>query len=255
MKKYFLILFACVLVAPRFLYAGNDEQKLSLAVASNFRIAAIEIAAIFTDQTGNEINISSASSGKLYAQIINGAPFDIFFAADETTPIQLERKKLIVAGSRFTYAYGRLVLWGLDLNTSNDSGQYFNDFEKFNKIAIANPKLAPYGAAAVDALKNLALYDGVVNKLVYGENINQTFQYVVSKSAEIGFVSLSQVKIFYDDSFNEYWVIPDELHKPIRQQAVLLLRAKDSKIAYEFLRFMKSGLVKKMLKEKYGYYL
>ena len=189
-------------MAPCTSYARNTDQILKLAVASNFRTAVTEIANIFTSKTGNEINISSASTGKLYAQIINGAPFDIFLSADELTPIQLEKNKLTVDGSRFTYAYGRLVLLSLDSKTSINSEQYLVNLEKINKIAIANPKLSPYGAAALDVLKNLAMYDTVVSKLVYGENISQAFQYVVSRSAEIGFVSLSQVKSFYTNTFD-----------------------------------------------------
>ena len=247
-------MLAYLFMAPCTSYARNTDQILKLAVASNFRTAVTEIANIFTSKTGNEINISSASTGKLYAQIINGAPFDIFLSADELTPIQLEKNKLTVDGSRFTYAYGRLVLLSLDSKTSINSEQYLVNFEKINKIAIANPKLAPYGAAALDVLKNLAMYDTVVSKLVYGENISQAFQYVVSRSAEIGFVSLSQVKSFYTNTFDGYWIIPNNLHRPINQQAVLLLHGKDSRIAYEFLSFMKSTMVKKILREKYGYY-
>lgn len=247
-------MLAYLFMAPCTSYARNTDQILKLAVASNFRTAVTEIANIFTSKTGNEINISSASTGKLYAQIINGAPFDIFLSADELTPIQLEKNKLTVDGSRFTYAYGRLVLLSLDSKTSINSEQYLVNLEKINKIAIANPKLSPYGAAALDVLKNLAMYDTVVSKLVYGENISQAFQYVVSRSAEIGFVSLSQVKSFYTNTFDGYWIIPNNLHRPINQQAVLLLHGKDSRIAYEFLSFMKSTMVKKILREKYGYY-
>lgn len=255
MKNYFIVFLVYLLVTPCISYARNTDETLKIAVASNFRTAAIEITDIFTSQTGNKVIISSASTGKLYAQIINGAPFDIFLAADESTPMRLENKNLTIGDSRFTYAYGRLVLWGLDLKAPVNSEQYVAKFGKYNKIAIANPKLAPYGAAAVDVLKNLGLYDNAVTKLVYGENINQTFQYVASKSTEIGFVSLSQAKNYYNDTVAAYWIIPDNLHKPIRQQAVLLSRAKDSKVAYDFLNFMKSTLVKRLLEENYGYYI
>ena len=255
MKKYFIGLLVYLAISPCISYALNTDQTLKLAVASNFRTAAIEIADIFTSQTGYKVNISSASTGKLYAQIINGAPFDIFLAADETTPILLENKKLTVEGSRFTYTYGRLVLRGLNLKDPVKSEQYINNLKNFNKIAIANPKLAPYGLAAIDALKNLALYDSVVTRLIYGENINQTFQYVVSGSVDIGFVALSQVKSYYTDDFDGYWVVPDSLYKPIPQQAVLLSRATDSKAAYEFLSFLKTALVKNILEERYGYFM
>ena len=157
MKKYLIILLAFIYVTPCVSYARNADQTLKLAVASNFRTAAVEIANIFTSQTGNEVNISSASTGKLYAQIINGAPFDIFLAADESIPMQLENKNLTVDGSRFTYACGRLVLWGMDKKTPINSEQLIKWFDGYNKIAIANPKLAPYGAAALDVLKNLVL--------------------------------------------------------------------------------------------------
>jgi len=253
MKKYFIGLLVYLAISPCIAYAHNTDQTLKLAVASNFRTAAIEIADIFTSQTGYAVNISSASTGKLYAQIINGAPFDIFLAADESTPMQLESNRLAVDGTRFTYAYGRLVL--LNIKASNNSKQNVVDFKKFNKIAIANPKLAPYGAAALDVLKNLGIYESVVNKLVYGENINQAFQYVASKSTEIGFVALSQVRSYYSDTFKGYWIIPDSLYRPIPQQAVLLSRARDTKIAYEFIRFMKSTFAKKIMEENYGYYI
>ena len=255
MKRYFIILLVYLAVTPGVSYAHNNEQTLRLAVASNFRTAAIEIANIFTSKTGYKVNISTASTGKLYAQIINGAPFDIFLSADEATPIKLEKNKLAVDGSRFTYAYGRLALLGLDLKASINSEKIITNFTKFNKIAIANPKLAPYGLAAIDALENLALYDSVVNKLIYGENINQTFQYIASGSVDIGFVALSQVKSYYADDFDGYWVVPDSLYKPIPQQAVLLSRAKDSKVANEFLSFIKRKLVRKIMEENYGYYI
>ncbi len=255
MKKLLIVLITYLLITPCVSYATSANQLLKLAVASNFRTAAIEIANIFTSETGNEIIISSASTGKLYAQIINGAPFDIFLAADESTPIHLENKNLTVDGSRFTYAYGRLVLCSLDLKQLINPELYVANFEKFNKIAIANPKLAPYGAAALEVLKNLNLYESAVNKLIYGENINQAFQYVASGSADIGIVAFSQVKSYHTDIVSSYWVIPDNLYKPIPQQAVLLSRAKDSKIAYEFLSFMKGALAKKIMEENYGYYV
>ncbi len=231
-KLSIVILFFNIIIFPVNLAAS---ERLLVAVASNFHKPALAIAREFEKNNPYEVIISSASTGKLYAQIINGAPFDIFLAADEITPKRLEDKNYTVKGSRFTYAYGRLVLWGKPGSESGGIDMNHLKTDELQKVAIANPKLAPYGQAAREVLINLNLYNDIESKLIYGENINQTFQYIITGAAEAGFVAMSQIYILHDKLYGNYWVVPEVLYKPIRQQAVLLTRASDSKAASFFL--------------------
>ena len=184
----------------------------------------------------NKIILIPGSSGKHFAQIINGAPFDVFFSADEEKPKRLEKEGKIESNSRFTYAKGRLVLWS-SMNGFIDLKGDILQQKNFKFLAIANPKIAPYGESAVETLRSLKLWKNIQDKVVRGENVSQTFQFVSSGNAELGFVAYSQI-IKSDATTNgSFWLVPQSIYKPINQQAVLL---KESKIGKDFLSFIQS---------------
>ena len=227
-------------------------DELRVAVASNFLLPIKELSSEFEKNSANKIVVISASTGKLYAQIKQGAPFDILLAADSLRPELLEKEGIGISGSRFTYAVGRLALWSTYTKffLRNDL-KIFNQ-KKFRYIAIANPKTAPYGKAAKQVLRKKGFWDQLQAKLVRGENISQTFQFLVTGNADIGFIALSQLRKNQKELKGYSWTIPSEWHDPIRQQAILLKRAKRNKTALEFLNFIKSNRVQKII-ESYGY--
>ena len=231
------------------------ESAATAAVASNFRATATALVAHFEAIHAHRIRISVASTGKHYAQIVNGAPFDLFLAADAERPRLLEESGIAVFGSRFTYANGRLVLWSSDKNTCNLNcrGLVESDFD--GRLAIANPDLAPYGVAARDVLQVLGRWDALnaQRKLVIGENIAQAFQFVATGNARFGFVATSQLVAMDDPrSAGCLWPVPAALHPPIAQQAVLLDRARDNPAALAFLEFLKSEAASAII-TAYGY--
>lgn len=227
-------------------------NELRVAVASNFLLPLKELSREFEKNTAHKVVVISASTGKLYAQIKQGAPFDILLAADSLRPELLEKEGIGVPGSRFTYAVGRLALWSADteLYLKNDL-QVLNQ-KNFRYLAIANPKTAPYGKAAEQVLRKKGFWDQLQTKLVRGENISQTLQFLVTGNADIGFIALSQLKKNQLKFKGYSWTVPSEWHDPILQQALLLKRAKTNKAAKEFLKFLKSNRVQKIL-ESYGY--
>jgi molybdate transport system substrate-binding protein len=225
--------------------APNDQNReLRIAVASNFKAPAAELVKRFQERTGRLVTITLGSTGKLYAQIDNGAPFDVFLAADEERPRLLEDKLKAAKGTRFTYAVGRLALWSPKENFVDPEGKVLES-GAFTRLAIANPSLAPYGKAAEEVLRKRGLWEKISDKLVRGENIGQTFQFVSSGNAELGFVALSQVA----GKGGSFWEVPQELYTPIQQQAVLL---KEEEGARAFLEFLKSDEAQAIM-EKYGY--
>jgi molybdate transport system substrate-binding protein len=219
--------------------------EVKVAVAANFTAAMKEIAADFEQASGHHAVVSYGSTGKLYAQIENGAPFEVFLAADQKRPKLLEEKGK--AGGRFTYAVGKLVLWSSDAKQTVDE-QTLRD-GGFHKLAIANPKTAPYGTAAVEILRNLGLYDALESKLVIGDTIAQAHQFVATGNAELGFVALAQIAL---DDGGGRWPIPDDLYSPIRQDAVLLGKGKDNPAARALLDYLRSDAVVAII-HKYGY--
>lgn len=245
-----------ILLLTFFLFHSFDvwADELRVAVASNFLLPVKELSRKFEETTTNRVALISASTGKLYAQIKQGAPFDILLAADSLRPKLLEKEGIGVPGSRFTYAVGRLALWSADntLFLRNDL-QVLNQ-KNFRYLAIANPKTAPYGKAAEQVLRKKGFWDQLQTRLVRGENISQTFQFLVTGNADIGFIALSQLKRNQGQLKGYSWVVPAEWHNPIRQQAILLKRAKTNKAAKEFLNFIKSNRVQKII-ESYGYSL
>lgn len=222
-----------------------------VAVASNFSKPMTEIAAEFEKATGHSAKLSFGSSGKFVSQLENGAPFEVLLAADETGRIKLEQAGLTVPGSHFTYALGKLVLWSATPGYVDDQGQILSK-GGFKHVALADPKLAPYGAAAVDVLKSLNLQDKLSPLFVFGENIAQTHQFVSTGNAELGLVALSQVIADGKVATGSGWIIPSDLYKPIRQDAVLLSRGAENPAAPALLDYLKSASALTII-EKYGY--
>lgn len=240
----------CLLVLSLLLPTAKAEE-ISVAVASNFTAPMKEIASLFEQSTGHKVRLSFGSSGKFYAQIKHGAPFQVFFSADQKKPEQLERDRLIAPSSRFTYARGRLALWSSQKGFVKGNAERLKQLQ-FNKLALANPKLAPYGVAAIEVLERLSLIEATQNKWVQGENIAQTYQFVSTGNAELGFVALSQILKDGKLKTGSSWVIPENLYNPIKQDVVLLLRGENSPAAQALLTFIKEPQVKQIM-TSYGY--
>lgn len=237
-----LLCALCVLAPP----AHADE--VHVAVAANFLASLREIGAEFQRQQGHHLVISSGSTGKLYAQIVHGAPYEVFLAADALRPQLLEKDAYAVKGSRFTYARGRLALWGLDPARAYANGQVLVS-GKFKHLAMANVRTAPYGVAAKETLMHLGLWQKLAPNIVQGEDIGQVLQFVASGNADVGFVALAQIKKRGADS---YWLVPQEYHTPLTQQAVLLRRGGQHAAARAFLDFLRSAVARRIIHEN-GY--
>jgi molybdate transport system substrate-binding protein len=223
------------------------SATVSVAVAANFSGVAEELARAFKAKTGDELKLSSGASGGLYAQITQGAPFEVFLSADNKRPEKAVEDGLGVEGTVFTYAVGKLVLYSADADLV--AGEEALTAGNFQKLAIADPEAAPYGSAAVETLKALERYDAVVPKLVTGENISQTLQFIESGNAELGFVALSQV---IGKTGGSQWLVPADLYTPIRQDAVLLKTGEQNPAALAFLDYLKSDDAAAII-EKAGY--
>ncbi|MCA0215142.1 MAG: molybdate ABC transporter substrate-binding protein [Proteobacteria bacterium] len=244
------ICFAATLAAL-FLAPALRAETVQVAVAANFTAPMKQIASAFEKDTRHKVQLSSGATGKFYAQIRSGAPFDVFLSADAETPARLDAEGATVAGSRFTYATGRLVLWSPRAGVVDSRGDVLRT-NTFRHVAIAAPRLAPYGAAAVQALGRLGLLAAVEPKFVQGESIGQTFGFVASGNAELGFVALSQVYENGQIKSGSGWVVPTDLHSPLRQDAVLLARGKDNPAAVALMRYLQTDLVRAMIRA-YGY--
>lgn len=216
--------------------APSHAGKVSVAVAANFTAAAQEIADGFHAKTGHTAGLSSGASGQLYTQITQGAPFDILLSADTTRPELAEQDGWAAPGTRFTYAIGKLVLWSARPGFIDEDGAVLRR-GGFTHIAIANPATAPYGAAAIESLKALGLYESAAPKIVQGESIAQTFQFTASGNAELGFVALSQLT---GQTAGSRWIVPENLYTPILQDAVLLKAGARNEAAIAFFAFLKS---------------
>lgn len=224
-----------------------SADKVFVAVASNFTAPMQRLISLYASRSADEVVLSAGSTGKLYAQIRNGAPFDIFLAADTVHPRRLEEAGDAVPGSRYTYALGRLVLWSARNNRVDAGTLRTGDFKH---LALANPRLAPYGAAAEQVLERLNLLAMLKPRLVYGENIGQTYQFVAGGGAELGFVAMSQI-VRRESLPGAYWPVPDTLHDPIEQQAVSL----NTRPATDaFYRFLTSAQARDVI-QQYGYRL
>jgi molybdate transport system substrate-binding protein len=228
------LLLALVLLSAA---AAAPAGEVRVAVASNFARTLEVVAVRFEAATGHQVVLAPGSTGKHYAQIRNGAPFDLFFAADVRRPRLLEEAGIAAPGSRFTYAVGRLVLWSPQPGYVDPEGQVLAK-GGYRYLAIANPRLAPYGAAARDVLEGLGLWQSVQRRLVRGENIAQAYQFVASGNAELGFVALSQLSTPDGETPGSRWIVPRRLHAPIEQQVVLL---RDTEAARALLAFVRTA--------------
>ena len=246
MVLFFMI---AILMTPVLVYA----ESVTVAVAANFTAPMKAIAAEFEKETGHQVRLSFGSSGKFFAQIVNGAPFEVFLSADDIKPARLEQEGLTVPDTRFTYALGTLVLWSPKAGFVDSGGEVLKS-GAFAHVALANPKLAPYGVAAMETMENLGVAADLQRKFVMGENIAQTYQFVASGNAGLGFVALSQVFKEGRITGGSGWIVPADLHRPIRQDAVLLRRGKGNAAAVALMDFLKSATVVAIIKT-YGYRL
>jgi molybdate transport system substrate-binding protein len=224
---------------------GAANEQLTIAVASNFQSTARQLAAEFTKQSGVPVRISAGSTGKLYGQIVNGAPFDIFLAADVERPALLEESGKTVSGSRFTYAIGTLLLWSRDHSIS-DCVRALHELGD-SKLAIANPETAPYGRAAREFLRSEGLWDKLEPSLVIGENISQTMQFAANGGARFGLIARAQLHTPGSPLPSCSWPVPVERHAPILQQAVILRRTHNEQLAIQFLEFLQSEQARRMI--------
>jgi len=229
-----------------------QADEISVAVAANFTAPMQKIAVEFEKDTGHKVTAAFGSTGKFYAQIKNGAPFDVLLAADTETPAKLIKENAAVAGNQFTYAIGKLVLWSAKPAIVDGAGEVLKN-AGFDHIAIANPKLAPYGAAAVETMKTMGVYDNLQAKIVTGESIAQAHQFISTGNAILGFVALSQV--LKDGKIEgSAWVVPAKLYSPIRQNAVILDKGQGKPAAEAWLNYLKSDKAQAVI-TSFGYAL
>lgn len=225
-----------------------NAAEVAVAVAANFTATAKQIATAFEATSDHTVVLSFGSTGKLYTQIAHGAPFDVFLAADQARPQKAIDEGLAVADSRFTYASGKLVLYSTDPELVDTDSSVLRS-ARFERLAIANPATAPYGSAAIEVLKALGVHDSVIDRIVRGDNIAQTYQFVMTKNAQLGFVALSQV---IDTSDGSRWIVPESMYTPIRQDAVLLNRGANNPAARAFMAFLQGDKARDIIRA-FGY--
>lgn len=225
--------------------------EVAVAVAANFTAPMQKIATAFEQVSGHKATLAFGGTGKFFTQIKHGAPFQVLVAADTETPLRLEKENLGIAGTRFTYAIGKLVLWSQQPGFVDSKGDVLRT-GTFKTIAVADPKLAPYGRAAMEVLTELGLMQRLQPRLVQGENIAQTYQFVATENAPLGFVALSQVFANGRITQGSAWIVPSDLHSPIRQDALLLTRGKDNPAALALLDFLRSEKARDIMRA-YGY--
>lgn len=247
-SKQLIVLAAYLLFA-----ASARAAEVKVAVAANFAQPLKEIAAEFEKETGNKVSLTQGATGKFYAQITNGAPFEVFLSADDETPGKLVREGKAVSGTQFTYAIGRLVLWSPDASLVDQGGGVLKT-DKFKFLSIANAKVAPYGRAAVQTMQKLGVLTAIEPRVVQGESITQTHQFVSSGNAQLGFVALSQVWENGRLKSGSAWIVPEEMHEQLKQDVVLLNAGKDSKAAAALVDYLKSDKARKII-DRYGYKL
>jgi molybdate transport system substrate-binding protein len=243
---HFVLAVAGMTIAP-----GMANAEVSVAVASNFSAPMKRIAAQFEQHTGHKLILAFGSTGGLYAQVRNGAPFHLFLAADDETPARLIKDGAAVGASRYTYAIGRLVLWSAQPGLIDSRGEILRT-DRFMRLAIANPKLAPYGQAAQQTLLALGLAHSVSGRLVHAENIAQAYQFVATGNAQIGFIALAQVMNDGKLGAGSSWVVPSALHEPIRQDVVLLNAAAGNPAALALLEYLRSEPARAIMRS-FGY--
>jgi len=228
-------------------------DEVQVAVAANFTAPMKQIAAEFEKDTGHKALLAFGATGKFYAQISNGAPFEVLLAADDETPARLEKELLTAPGTGFTYAIGKLVLWSAKEAYVDGQGEVLKKGD-FKHLALANPKTAPYGAAAIETMKRLGVLDSLQPRFVQGENIAQTYQFVATGNAELGFVALSQVFKDGKVTSGSAWIVPAKLYAPIRQDAVVLAKGRNNPAAAALVKYLKTDKARNIIKS-YGYEL
>jgi len=246
------------ILSTAFVCASAKAEEVTVAVAANFTAPMQKIAQAFEQDTGHKAKLVFGSTGKFYAQIKNGAPFAVLLSADDETPARLEKEGAAIAGTRFTYAVGRLALWSMNPSMVDDKGQVLlsntADKNSFKKLAIADPKLAPYGAAAMEVIERLGVIAKVRPKLVQGDSIGQAFQFVMTENAELGFVALSQISIDGRITQGSAWVVPQNLYTPLKQDAALLTLGKNNAAALALMKYMLTDRAQAIIRS-YGYTL
>lgn len=250
MKRFYRLPIYGILAVLLFASAAVRATEIRVAVASNFSLPARAIASRFEAQSGHRVVLVSGATGKHYAQIINGAPFAVFLAADIRRPELLEQQGLALPGTRVTYAVGRLVLWSPRPGYVDREGRVLEE-GGFRYLAIANPALAPYGKAAQEVLERRGLWDPLQTRMVRGENIGQAFQMVMSENAQLGFVAWSQISRPGHEPRGSWWDVPDALYTPVQQQAVLL---QDTDAARAFLDYLQGDEARRVI-GSFGYTL
>ena len=246
MQARIAALFAALVFSSQVL-----AEQVQVAVAANFTAPLQAIAAEFEKDTGHTVVASFGATGQLYAQIQHGAPFEVLLSADASTPAKLESEGLGIKGSRFTYAVGNLVLWSATPGYLDGSDAVLKA-NQYQHLALANPKAAPYGLAASEVLEKLGLSEAVQGKLVEGQSISQTYQFIATGNAELGFVALSQV--YKDGQLNggSAWRVPAELHTPIKQDGLLLKKGVHNPAAAAFIEYLKGAKATAIIRS-YGY--
>jgi molybdate transport system substrate-binding protein len=247
----FVIFSVCCFIVSGALSKASAGE-IQAAVASNFYSPFKKIVRQFEKETGHKVQIISGSTGKLFAQIMNGAPFEVFLAADQRRPELLEKNGNAISGTRYTYALGKITLWSTNSSAISEDGESTLRTKNFSHIAIANPKTAPYGKAALQTMQKLGLWNEIRPLIVQGENIGQTFQFVASQNAELGFVALSQILDPKNKFEGKRWDVPETFYDPLKQDIVILKKGKsnpDAKVLWEYLQ---SNAAKLIIK-KYGY--
>jgi molybdate transport system substrate-binding protein len=259
MPSRLLRLFGWVIISSGAVVCATAKaEEVTVAVAANFAAPMQKIAQAFEQDTGHKALLAFGATGKFYAQIKNGAPFSVLLSADDETPARLEKEGVAIAGTRFTYAIGRLALWSKNPLLVDDKGQVLlsnaTDKNSFKKIAIADPKLAPYGAAAIEVLGRMDALAKLTPKLVQGDSIGQAFQFVMTENAELGFVALSQISIAGRITQGSAWVVPQNLYTPLKQEAVLLPLGKNNAAALALMKYMRTDRAQAIIRA-YGYTL
>jgi molybdate transport system substrate-binding protein len=259
MRLPFLRFFWLVIISSgAVVCAIAKAEEVTVAVAANFTAPMQKIAQAFEQDTGHKAKLVFGSTGKFYAQIKNGAPFSVLLSADDETPARLEKEGFAVAGTRVTYAFGRLALWSKNPALVDNKGQVLlsntTDKNSFKKLAIADPKLAPYGAAAIEVIERLGASAKVIPKLVQGDSIGQAFQFVMTENAELGFVALSQISMDGRITQGSTWVVPQNLYTSLRQDAALLSLGKDNAAALALMKYIRTDRAQTIIRA-YGYTL
>lgn len=243
--------FALAALATFMTFNSAWADEVQVAVAANFTAPIQAIAKDFEQDTGHKLVAAYGATGQFYAQIKNGAPFEVFLAADDSTPEKLEKEGDTVKGSRFTYAIGTLALWSAKDDYVDGKGDVLKK-NQFKHLSIANPKAAPYGLAATQVLDKLKLTEATKAKIVEGQNITQAFQFVSTGNAELGFIALSQIYKDGKVSSGSAWIVPSNLHEPIKQDAVILNKGKDNAAAKALVEYLKGPKAAALIKS-YGY--